>query len=106
MIGSIPGVFIGARFSSRAPDYLIRPALIVVLALSGLKLVGVSNKVLGVVVPIAIAGGVGYALLAWRRARRLRAAHAQGASHATSAAVGISGAPTTAPAGAADRTPA
>ena len=41
LIGSIPGVFLGARFSSRAPDYLIRPALVVVLLLSGLKLVGV-----------------------------------------------------------------
>jgi uncharacterized membrane protein YfcA len=75
LIGSIPGVFIGARFSSRAPDYLIRPALIVVLLLSGMKLVGVSNKLLGWAAPIAIAAGGGYALWAWRRAlRRLAAA--------------------------------
>ena len=52
LIGSVPGVFIGARFSSRAPDYLIRPALIVVLLLSGLKLVGVPNKILAAVAPI------------------------------------------------------
>ena len=47
LIGSIPGVFIGARFSSRAPDYVIRPSLAVVLLLSGMKLVGVSNLLLG-----------------------------------------------------------
>jgi uncharacterized protein len=102
LIGSVPGVFIGARFSSRAPDYLIRPSLIVVLTLSGLKLVGVSNKVLGFVVPVAVAGGVSYVLLAWRRARQNRAALAD-APTATSAGVGISPVPA-APAGAADRT--
>jgi len=75
LIGSVPGVFLGARFSSRAPDYLIRPALIVVLLLSGLKLVSVPNKVLASVAPVVIVGGIGYALWAWRRARQLRAAH-------------------------------
>src|SRR6478752_1223451 len=49
LIGSVPGVFLGARFSSRAPDYLIRPALIVVLLLSGMKLVGTSNRILATV---------------------------------------------------------
>ncbi|HEY7376009.1 MAG TPA: sulfite exporter TauE/SafE family protein [Polyangia bacterium] len=68
LIGSIPGVFLGARLSSRAPDYLIRPALIVVLVLSGVKLVGASNVLLAAVAPTALAAGVGYALWAWRRA--------------------------------------
>jgi uncharacterized protein len=80
LIGSVPGVFIGARFSSRAPDYLIRPSLIVVLLLSGMKLVGISNKVLAAAAPIAIATGIGYALWSWRRARRARAARAAGAA--------------------------
>ena len=31
LIGCIPGVYIGARFSSRAPDGVIRPALVFVL---------------------------------------------------------------------------
>jgi len=93
VIGSVPGVFIGARFSSRAPDYLIRPALIVVLALSGLKLIGISNKALGFIVPIAIAGGVSYSLWAWRRARLRRAAHAEGAARAASVGVAISPTP-------------
>jgi uncharacterized membrane protein YfcA len=68
LIGSIPGVFVGARLSSHAPDYLIRPALIVVLVLSGVKLVGASNAALAAVAPTAVAIGVGYALWAWRRA--------------------------------------
>src|SRR6476620_292234 len=87
LIGSVPGVFIGARFSSRAPDYLIRPALIVVLTLSGLTLVGVSNGVLGFVVPVTLVGGVSYSLWAWRRARQLRAAHADAASTTAGVAV-------------------
>ena len=104
LIGSIPGVFIGARFSSRAPDYVIRPALIVVLLLSGMKLVGVSNVVLGASAPVAVFGGVGYILWAWRRAVRARIARAGGTSRADEAAVAlVPGAP--APASA-DRRPA
>jgi uncharacterized protein len=57
LIGAIPGVFIGARFSSRAPDHVIRPALAVVLLVSGLKLVGLPNAALAVVVPLALFGG-------------------------------------------------
>jgi len=93
VIGSVPGVFIGARFSSRAPDYLIRPALIVVLTLSGLKLIGLPNKALGLVAPLAIAGGASYTLWAWRRARQRRAAYAESASHAAGVGRGIASAP-------------
>jgi uncharacterized membrane protein YfcA len=48
LVGSIPGVFLGARLSSQAPDGLIRPALVVVLLGSALKLLGLSNAGLGV----------------------------------------------------------
>lgn len=70
LIGSVPGVYLGARCSSRAPDRLIRPALTIVLLTSGLKLLGVPNMWVG---------GVAIALLAvathaWLRAARLRAA--------------------------------
>ena len=47
LIGSIPGVIIGAHVSSRAPDAFIRPVLVLVLVLSGLKLLDVPNEVLG-----------------------------------------------------------
>ena len=47
LIGSVPGVYIGARLSSSAPDSVIRPALVVVLTSSALKLLGVSTEVVG-----------------------------------------------------------
>jgi uncharacterized protein len=68
LIGSVPGVFFGARFSSRAPDTVIRPSLIVVLVVSGLKLVGMSNMALAFVGPVAVALGATYAVIATRRA--------------------------------------
>ena len=73
LIGSIPGVFLGAHFSSRAPDYVVRPSLATILFLSGLKLVGASNLLLAVIGPVAIAGGVAYGVWAARRARRAAA---------------------------------
>ncbi|MEV4577210.1 sulfite exporter TauE/SafE family protein [Nonomuraea jabiensis] len=43
LIGSIPGVYLGARISSRAPGGLIRALLAIVLLASALKLLNVSN---------------------------------------------------------------
>jgi uncharacterized membrane protein YfcA len=71
LIGSIPGVFIGARFSSRAPDYVIRPALVVVLTLTGMKLVGAPNTLLAWCAPFAVGLGIIYAI---RKAQRVRRA--------------------------------
>jgi uncharacterized protein len=48
LVGAIPGVYAGAHLSSRAPSGAIRPVLVVVLIASGLKLVGVSTTVTGV----------------------------------------------------------
>ncbi|MDF3070832.1 MAG: hypothetical protein K0R38_6433 [Polyangiaceae bacterium] len=45
LVGAIPGVFLGAHLSSRAPDHIIRPALIIVLLASASKLLGASNVV-------------------------------------------------------------
>lgn len=50
LVGSIPGVYLGARLSSRANDVVIRPALALVLVASGLKLLGVDNLQLGLLV--------------------------------------------------------
>jgi uncharacterized membrane protein YfcA len=50
LVGAIPGVFIGAQLSSRAPDYVIRPALIIVLLASASKLLGASNQLAAIVV--------------------------------------------------------
>jgi uncharacterized membrane protein YfcA len=57
LLGSIPGVIIGAHISSRASDKVIRPILVLVLALSGLKLLDVPNEVLAVVLGAALAAG-------------------------------------------------
>ena len=61
LVGSLPGVYLGAKVSSRAKDGIIRPALVLVLVASGLKLVGVDNLQLGLVV----AGLVLLAVPAW-----------------------------------------
>jgi uncharacterized membrane protein YfcA len=47
LIGSLPGVFFGARLSSKAPNGVIRPALVFVLIASGLKLLGLPTVALG-----------------------------------------------------------
>lgn len=47
LLGAIPGVIIGARLSSRAPDLLVRPAIVFVLVGTSLKLLGASTPVLG-----------------------------------------------------------
>jgi uncharacterized membrane protein YfcA len=50
LVGSLPGVYLGAKLSSRANDAVIRPALALVLVASGLKLLGVDNLQLGLLV--------------------------------------------------------
>jgi uncharacterized membrane protein YfcA len=40
LVGSLPGIWIGSHLSAAAPDRIVRPVLFVVLAATGLKLVG------------------------------------------------------------------
>jgi uncharacterized membrane protein YfcA len=40
LLGSLPGIWLGAHVSSRAPDRIVKPVLVVVLVGTGLKLVG------------------------------------------------------------------
>lgn len=49
VIGGIPAVYIGARLSAKAPDGIIRPALVFVLTASALKLLNVPTETLGFV---------------------------------------------------------
>lgn len=67
LIGSLPAVYLGARLSAFAPTSLLRPAIAVMLLLSGLKLVGASNTALLAVVAAGVAG-IGAQQL-WRRRR-------------------------------------
>ncbi|MEJ5946294.1 sulfite exporter TauE/SafE family protein [Pseudokineococcus basanitobsidens] len=66
LLGSIPGVYVGARLSSRAPGGLVRRALAFVLLASALKLLGVPNVATGVVL-VAVAL---LAPLVWMQVRR------------------------------------
>ena len=71
LVGSIPGVFLGAQLSSRAPDGVIRPALILVLLGSSLKLLGSSNVVLALVLAVFAAAYLAVRASEQRSARAL-----------------------------------
>jgi uncharacterized membrane protein YfcA len=57
LLGAIPGAFLGAQVSSRAPGGVIRRALAVLLLASGLRLLGVSTEVVLLVALLALALG-------------------------------------------------
>lgn len=70
LLGAVPGVYAGARWSARAPDHLIRPVLLAVLVASALKLLDVGNVAVAVVLAglAVVAAALGLA----RRRRRQR----------------------------------
>jgi uncharacterized membrane protein YfcA len=49
LVGSIPGVYLGARVSAHSASRLVRPAIAFVLLASGLKLIQVGNVELGAI---------------------------------------------------------
>lgn len=57
LLGAIPGAFIGAQISSRAPGGVIRRALAVLLLASGLRLLGVSTEIVLLVAILALVVG-------------------------------------------------
>lgn len=67
LLGSIPGVLLGAQLSARAPGGLVRRALAFVLLASSLKLLGVPNPQTGVILGAALCIGP----LLWIAARRM-----------------------------------
>jgi uncharacterized protein len=67
LVGAIPGVWLGARVSSRSPGGLVRRALALVLLASGTKLLGASTPVVLAVAATALIGGA--AAWAWMRVR-------------------------------------
>jgi uncharacterized membrane protein YfcA len=70
LVGAIPGVYLGARISSRAPDRIIRPVLVAVLVLSGAKLLGAPDELVLVLAAAAVAVGAVLGLRAWSRSAR------------------------------------
>ncbi|MFJ2028797.1 sulfite exporter TauE/SafE family protein [Streptosporangium sp. NPDC087985] len=64
LAGSIPGVYLGARISARAPGGVIRALLAVVLLASALKLLGAGNAAtLWILAGAVIAGAAGWSLV-------------------------------------------
>ncbi|WP_433294791.1 sulfite exporter TauE/SafE family protein [Actinoplanes sp. CA-030573] len=59
LIGSVPGVLIGSRISSRAPAGLVRAALVIVLLASALKLFDMPTVVVGVITGAAVLIAIG-----------------------------------------------
>lgn len=72
MIGSIPGVVLGAILSSRAPDIVIRPALFFVLVASALKLLNVGNVELIATLGVLVGLGASWLIVVRVRGRVLR----------------------------------
>ena len=66
LLGAIPGAFIGAQISSRAPGGVIRRALAVLLLASGLRLLGLSTEL----VLLAAVAALVLGSLAWILIRR------------------------------------
>lgn len=58
VIGSVPGAFLGARISSRAPESVVRPALVALLVSSGLALLITSYSALAWALGITFLVGV------------------------------------------------
>lgn len=58
LIGALPAVYVGARLSSKAPDGIIRPALVFVLLASALKLLDVPTNILGFILLAVVLVGL------------------------------------------------
>lgn len=64
LVGAIPGVWIGARVSSRSPGSLVRRALAVIMLASGSKLLGASTgTVLAITVAAVVVGAAAWAVV-------------------------------------------
>jgi uncharacterized membrane protein YfcA len=81
VVGSVPGVYVGAHLSASAPDAVVRPALVIVLLSSALKLLGLTTAALATIVAAVVLtalplwGAIDAATLptvAWLRAGRSR----------------------------------
>jgi uncharacterized protein len=71
LLGSIPGVWVGAHTSSRAPDGIVKSLLAVVLTASALKMFGVPTAGVGwFLLGVAVAGSIAWVLVRTTAARR------------------------------------
>lgn len=64
LVGSIPGIFVGAQLSARAPQGLMRRVLSIVLFISGLKMLGIGDTpFIATAVAVVVLGPALWALL-------------------------------------------
>ena len=90
LVGAIPGVWLGARVSSRTPGSLVRRALTLVMLASGTKLLGASTTMVIVIAVAALLVGVavwaavrirhGEAPFVWQERRRQVSSTSTGSS--------------------------
>jgi hypothetical protein len=95
LVGCIPGVWVGAHMSARAPGGLVRRALAFVLLASALKLLRVSTSDTGIILALVLA----VAPVLWMLVRRhygfpALARGGRGAKRTEPAVGGIEDAPT------------
>ena len=67
LVDALPGVWVGARVSSRSPGSLVRRTLVVILLASGAKLLGASTSLVLLITATALVAGAG--MWAWLRVR-------------------------------------
>ena len=65
IVGAVPAVFVGSLFSSRIPDRVLRPAIMFVILVSGLKYIGIGTDTLGWTMLGILAAGAALGLLFW-----------------------------------------
>jgi uncharacterized membrane protein YfcA len=81
LIGAIPGAYLGARMSSRAPGGLLRRILAIVLLATGLKLIGVPTPAVLAITALAVV--FAFVFWAWIRTRLQAGAAAAAARRAS-----------------------
>jgi uncharacterized membrane protein YfcA len=90
LIGSLPGVWLGAHISARAADAYVRPVITLILTASAAKLLGAGNGL--TVAVLALVAAVGGTRIALRRRAQLLAGSPSGSS-GTGSGSGGTGAP-------------
>lgn len=68
VLGTVPGIYVGARFSAKAKDSVVRPIIASVLVALGLKLFGASNLLMALGALLAL-GAVTFKTVRDRRNR-------------------------------------
>jgi len=77
LVGAVPGAWLGAQLSSRAPGGLIRRALVFLLLATGLRLLGVPTEVSLLVAVATLVVGSAVWVMIRRRVKASRAARAR-----------------------------